>query len=329
MATIKLSNISVDRQYKGLFNKKTNGNRNLLVIKNSIELNSGDIVFVSGENGSGKSVFLNLLSRNIGDFFSNYRNLVINSINKAQSSEFHYSFPVKNDNTKLTKIPLMFSSGSIHNQYKNNIVHFESDNKENKFYFLSTIKKQFLISFKNRELNQSSEKNINEKTNQLIFGMGLTHPDESYLYKMAKVIYRTPKVEKKEYLKQIENKLLQNLSSGQKQMFAFFESLAQIEVLGKEIAVAIFDEPLNYLDGINRDKVIEEINRITTLDSCKHLITIIVSHCTLFDFLIPNTPQYARLKRIHISKQGEVSIINKDDPNIYQCGHCHQRRNNS
>jgi ABC-type lipoprotein export system ATPase subunit len=324
MGTFKLNNIRVNQKIKGIFNKQEN--YNILVIKNPIEINSGDIIFVSGENGSGKSVFLNLISRNIGDVYKNYRNLVIETMNEPNTA-CHFIASNKKDILEVNSIPLKYDSEKIHNHYKSKIVHFESDNKENNFYFLSTIKKQFLVNFKERALSQASEKEISEKINKYIFGGGLDNPNESYLYKMAKVIYRNQDIGKnKEYLKQVEKKLIWTLSSGQKQMFAFFESLARVEVLEKEIEVVIFDEPLNYLDGNNRDIVIQEINRLTTSDRFKHLIIIIVSHCTLFDFLKPASPQYQRLKRIQISKQGEVHMINKDDPNNYQCGRCHQRR---
>jgi len=314
---------------------KVNGPNGKLIINipEQILIKSGDIIYISGENGSGKSVFLNLLAGNISYSHSSYKNLTIECPQKVNSLSF-----VNNMGIKMSLPP------NQNNEYDffSRTIHFQSDDKEDQMVYSLPLQQQFHAPFLNLsnynqlkiEINYLIRGNPQEKyslfdtqTQEAIKYPSLYFLKLPYMYKMARII---SKRENDEALRnrpiEVANKIFSKLSSGQKQMFDIYSHLLQWEI--KHPEVVMFDEPLNYLDIRNRDLVISEIDHAIAKDqnNPKPSIFAIISHCTLFSFLNEQSPFYKKVVHINVQNNGEVRIKFRHEENWHHCGRCHQHK---
>lgn len=302
----------------------------LISLHDPISLHAGDIVFVSGENGSGKSVFLNLLAGNIGYIHSsNYQGLSVWS-KTEKSGVIFYS-----NQEKVITLPPKINHES---EFFSRIIHFQSDDKDDQIIYNLNLYKQFHIPF----LASDDYPKLKPYIDELILGNKnqtyslfdemeqelITYPSDAffrlpYLYKMARIISKREELAslKKKPLA-ISQKEFYKLSSGQKQLLTFYYLLIQWKIKNPE--VVLLDEPLNYLDIRNRDLVIDELSRAISHYQLQENppIVVLISHCTLFSFLDPSSPLFKNVVHLHIDTKGNVMRKGEIQPSLHRCGHC-------
>lgn len=306
-ALITISNLEIKE-------KKTQ--KTLLKIPDLI-INEGDIVVINGNNASGKSIFLKMISNRLnGDF-------QISDMNGKPRQAFLYSEAINGYFNLLTekKEILFHLISDFFDKEQNaplsaNLIQslrqpFESINANNYKYNIKALQKKYDNG------GASEEKKINSKLNELLRRKTDNQCEEkekedSYLYRFKAFIDEKYKahtlqplhvriLSKIPFLKPFSEKISinernfyreknKNLSSGQKQALFLFQTMLFSELL--QTPITIFDEPLNYLDFEKRIKMTEEMTKFIRTKANPKGAVFIVSHRVNrsgedFDFINP------------------------------------------
>jgi len=282
-----------------------NGRTSILKI-HDLTFSPGDVVYIQGSNGSGKSTFMKFLSGQLDS--TQYVFTAIDSnkdiiANVSFSGEKEFVLSLLDQKTKQTR---------YFDALNKNTVYFEGDTAGNWFnyLFLSTIQSVLTNEVINKTNNSSTIVNINKQLikdhsnnewDDKIFSVKPIEELEFYneinnlspLEKISKLLQR--KYEKlippdadykfKSLVKRVSRNRFFKLSAGQKQIVMLYRSFFSIDQL--KPALIFLDEPLNYLDYLNKVVIVKDIEKIVfdRHSSTPPPIIFIVSHAACFSFL--------------------------------------------
>jgi ABC-type Mn2+/Zn2+ transport system ATPase subunit len=307
---IELENIKIIDNKNGQKNGKV-----LLMINEKLTFNPGDIIVIRGNNGTGKSVFLKYITRNLDDFF-------VSKINKKSTQIFRPfidspeetinfpskpSFPLFSEyEEKVFLNTVSAFLGKENNAPKNynlsQTLEYLTHNKnnqillKNKRLIKTYLAKQFSLDTKqemsNSEMNKWFNKKLKNEITPKIDGNYINRyrpflfkdtfetSKDSKLIKFIKSLkifnILLPKTHyNKENFNTIPNRYL---SGGQSQALYLYQTMLFSELV--QASVTVLDEPLNFLDYQNRQNMVKEIQNFIFDKSRSNQkgIVFIVSH---------------------------------------------------
>lgn len=233
----------------------------------SFDINKGDIVFILGDNGSGKSTFIKSLF-SVGD-----------------DKQVYYS--VKSEraiaNLKNGKVMDLIGKSEIDLGDYHLFVSCLDQNDSFCFYdsITSALRRQSIIVLddmrKKKKINKdeylSIKKNIDNKVK------------EYSLRFLKKDFGKKIQDNEEKFLKYLKKKRVKQCSYGQQKLISLLATLIKTVCLNCELLV--MDEPLNHLDSYNKIIVKDLLNEIISerKDNNDELTLIMISHCLVFDFI--------------------------------------------
>lgn len=241
-----------------LFNNETKAP---IIQIDSFVLNKGEQAIIFGNNGSGKSTFLNCFCRSVGHDYCSIKNgsIVLN----VEGKSFNLLSLKDRDLEAVDKL----------------IVYVGQEEKYAFGYFDSIIES---LSKKSLEIADSSqiEKIIEEATN-----LAFKHLDEIYIHDKKYNEAKGKEEKRIVAVKILNKKLARNCSSGQKKMISILRAILFARIYKSSLLV--LDEPLNHLDYKNKIIVNDEMKAL--ISDNKELSILIITHCLIFDFINSKT----------------------------------------
>lgn len=241
-----------------LFNNETKAP--IIQIDNFV-LNKGEQAIIFGNNGSGKSTFLNCFCRSVGHDYCSVKNgsIVLN----VEGKSFNLLSLKDRDLETVDK----------------HVVYVGQEEKYAFGYFDSIVES---LSKKSLETADSSqiETIIKEATD-----LAYKHLDEIYIHDRKYNEAKSDEEKRLVAVKILNKKLARNCSSGQKKMISILRAILFARIYKSSLLV--LDEPLNHLDYKNKIIVNNEIKAL--ISDNKELSILIITHCLIFDFINSKT----------------------------------------
>lgn len=282
-------------EIKDLNIKLKNNNEKLMYIEN-FSINYGEIVFIKGNNGNGKSTLLNLLftERNKPKYIDYYENKIFNSFSKD------VNYKINKEISYLSQDNLIKHNMSVYDT----LIYFTCVGIEN-------ISNDKVSKENKRDLKNKAD----EIRNRYIYQNYNNNKNLFYdLYNDKTFHNLKDEEEKKKYIiNRLKKEKAHNLSGGQKKIVSFLSEIIKAEVMNSKILV--LDEPLNNVD-LRKIKTLSNIISNLINKYKGEMSYLIISHLMIFDFLnLENVKQYEinEDKRLIMSKRIlDHSFILKD-----------------
>ena len=225
---------------------------NLLKNNRNIEfetmtISKGDLVLLSGRNGSGKSTFLHFLMLNF----------------KGLSKEIYFNTSIDTEVYLKGSIKTInkFTEREI-DEYRKSIISMDQNDS---FYYGKNIQYNLInstLSALPGSLTNKEKLDIKKTALKKL---------EEYHDKYYEILHFNPN------FKAFCRSYTDNLSGGQRKFLKVFQSLIKLEVLKDQISLLLLDEPLNNLD---REKKMVFNNLIQKAREVHpDLVIIFISHC--------------------------------------------------
>ncbi|MFH5881290.1 ATP-binding cassette domain-containing protein [Liberiplasma polymorphum] len=246
-----------------------------IIIVNNFDINKGDLIFINGKNGTGKSTFLDYVFR-------------INNTPKYVVSKDAFSIDYHSQNSTLTNEKL-FNSKIVYLSQKNT---FPSKLSLYKTLFYSTK-----IAIQNSDLNTVEKNELLKKAKQLARHYMLDGLESEknlffelindYRYQMIS----EPSNKLSYAIKKLDRIYSSQLSGGQTKLVAFLSALIKVQVFESDIFV--MDEPLNNLDFSKMLSVINLTQEVIDQRASNPITLLIISHLMIFPIIhLENAIQY-------------------------------------
>ena len=315
---IELENIKIIDNKNGQKNGKV-----LLMINEKLTFNPGDIIVIRGNNGTGKSVFLKYITRNLDDYLVSKINENAESIQIfrpfTDSPEETINFPSKPSfplfseyEEKVFLNTVSAFLGKENNAPKNynlsETLEYLTHNKnnqillKNKRLIKTYLAKQFSLDTKqemsNSEMNKWFNKKLKNEITPKIDGNYLNRyrpflfKDTFETSKDSKLIKFIKSLKifnillpKTHYNKENFNSIPNRyLSGGQSQALYLYQTMLFSELV--QAAIKVLDEPLNFLDYQNRQSMVKEIQNFifeSSRSNQKGLVFVVSHQASLHD----------------------------------------------
>lgn len=248
-----------------------------------LELNKGDSLFILGKNGSGKSTLLKT-------FFSPIKSDKYANIDYSNNPSLHIfsdynflSYEGQNDSTQIFK-------------------HYVYISQEENFVRNASVW-QVLIEPSLVGLGAEFDYNVSYfDINELAYYYCKNYLMEIYIHDNDKKIKKPVNdLEEEDIIKYFKKKKVNQCSGGEKKLISLIQGFIKAELFN--IPLIVLDEPLNFLDPSNLDKVVEILSQLKDKYGFTYLI---ISHLLIFDFINDDsTVQY------YISDERKLKKIKK------------------
>lgn len=269
---------------------------NLIIQIPSLYIKQGDIIFILGANGSGKSSIL----RSLFSFDLEGKNYIeVGEKSKAiVSSDKGFELDLM-----ARKYSIIEMHQAIAYQGQNDVF----NSHDNIIMAIASHAQAALME--NRKLLKRNEYNekynlVNRKAEEL----AMKYLDD--LYKYEKKYYKAEDKDKQSIaLKILKKRLANQCSFGQQKMISILADYLKADIMESDLLV--MDEPLNHLDAKNKKEVVELLSDyINERKAREHPLTlIIISHCLIFPFIEwDNCYQYQIIDKQLVKRNKKIYI---------------------
>lgn len=267
-----------------------------------LQVKAGSAVFLTGDNGAGKSSFIKSL-------FSPYREDEYYEIDGASDVKLFSRSGCTLDLNGAAKIG--------YREYEQSIVYIGQEENFGTFDgIIASLRLPAAVALRHLYGGKEDYADKTAMLDRLVKTYALRFFEDVYRYekkfKAAKAKGGNSAEEAAFHI--LKKKKSRDCSGGQKKLISILSGLIRLQVLGCDVLV--MDEPLNHLDHKNKRAVSDLISEIKEQRADHPLTLIIISHCMVFDFIgEPTSFEYEIVNKTLRQRENKI---------YFNCLHCYE-----